>query len=620
MAIAIVACDGVNAATYERSVPLFLSASDPNRQGFVRVINHSTIAGDVEIYAFDDAGSRRGPSTLSLTARGNQHFNSDDLEFGNAEKGLVGSIEGGEGNWRLQMETNLDIEVMAYVRTKDGFLTTLHDVVPAQGLCWRVPVFNPGSNTSQRSLLRLVNTTNREVSVGIDGLDDNNASPGSRVNFRLSAQAARTITAAALETGNGELAGALGDGVGKWQLAVTADGPITVMSLLESPTGHLANLSRPALHSEGRCWAATDLTDADRSIEKYLTQRIEDDTSPGMIAAIMDSEGVRAIAAAGVRKADDSQQFLETDAVHLGSMTKAMTSTMLATLVADGTFADGWETTIGSVFPELLEEIDVNFHAVSLWQLVSMASGLKRNAESYWAYRHLDIVAQRYEIVRANLAGPPVVPAGEYSYSNLAYVVAGAMAEKLTGKSWETLMRERIFQPLGMSSAGFGTPGTPGELDQPWGHRRDSDTGNWAPSQEDNAQALGPAGTVHLTIIDWAQFAALWLPAKAPLILDQGRIDHLITPVSGTYAAGWGVVQRSWANGVAIAHSGSNTLWYATGWIAPAIDRAYFVAANAAEANLDETANTLDAVVSDLINHSLGSAKSSPELLQLNFD
>ena len=54
--------------------------------------------------------------------------------------------------------------------------------------------------------------------------------------------AARSVTAQDLETGEG-LDGALGDGAGKWQLVVSADTAVVVMSLLESPSGHLTNLS-----------------------------------------------------------------------------------------------------------------------------------------------------------------------------------------------------------------------------------------------------------------------------------------------------------------------------------------------------------------------------------------
>ena len=469
-----------------------------------------------------------------------------------------------------------------------------------------MPVFNPGSNTNQRSLLRLSNLNDRVVSISTDGLDDNNASPGSTVTFQLPGQSARTVSASALENGEDGMTGALGDGHGKWQLAVTSDAPIDVMNLLESPQGHLANLSRPALHSEGRCWAATNLTNADRSIGKYLTGPIQEDRSPGLMAAIVDSDGVRAIASDGVRKAGESQPFLITDQIHLGSMTKAMTSTMLATLVADGTFTAGWETTIADVYPELLDEIRAESHPVTLWQLVTLVGGVKRNAPNWAGHRHLDIIAQRYEILRENLADPAEVAVGEYHYSNLSYVIAGAMAEKVTGKSWESLMRERLFEPLGMSDAGFGPPGTLGELDQPWGHKRKSVTGAWEPNQIDNWPSQGPAGRVHMTVVDWARFVALWLRGKPPVILNREDLDKLITPDTGMFhAAGWGVDERDWANGVTISYTGSNTTWHTVCWVAPNLDRAYFLGANAAEKDLDVSLDMLNGVLTKLIDHDL---------------
>ena len=57
------------------------------------------------------------------------------------------------------------------------------------------------------------------------------------------AGASRTLGAAELESGGAGFTGALGAGSGKWRLLVSADGPIGVMSLLASPTGHLTNLS-----------------------------------------------------------------------------------------------------------------------------------------------------------------------------------------------------------------------------------------------------------------------------------------------------------------------------------------------------------------------------------------
>lgn len=285
--------------------------------------------------------------------------------------------------------------------------------------------------------------------------------------------------------------------------------------------------------------------------------------------------------------------------MHIGSNTKAMTSTMLATLVADGTFPSGWRTSIAQVFPELRGEIHPSYHSVTLSQLVRMRGGVARDASNWWAHGGPDIVATRYALLRENLRRAPAGRVGAHLYSNLGYMVAGAMAERHTGKSWETLMRERLFRPLGMSTADFGAPGTPGRVDQPWGHRRNF-AGVWNPRQVDNAPALGPAGTVHLSIEDWAKFVRLWFPNRSPEILDRRRLNELVTPEAGDYAAGWGVSQRSWAGGIALSHAGSNRYWYAVIWIAPSRERAFIAGANSAE---NATPAMLDEIIGKLIGH-----------------
>lgn len=235
-----------------RDMPLFLSASNPVRQGFARIVNRSDWAGEVRITGIDDAGSRFGPVTLELGAGRTVHFNSDDLERSNPGKGLARGLGTGQGDWRLELESDLYIEALAYVRTTDGFVTTMHDVAPGfateTSVGYFVPFFNPGSNTRQVSKLRLVNPSGRAATVEIQGRDDSGFTPAA-VGLGLPPGTARTITAHQLERGEG-LSGRLGDGVGKWSLIVASDTPIQVMNLLDAPTGNLANLSSPNLGSD----------------------------------------------------------------------------------------------------------------------------------------------------------------------------------------------------------------------------------------------------------------------------------------------------------------------------------------------------------------------------------
>ena len=233
------------------SVPLFPAKSAAGRQGFVRVVNRSGEAGEATITAYDDAGREYGPVALALGANGAAHFNSDDLEDGNADKGLSGGIGPGEGDWRLEVTSDLKIDVLAYVRTDDGFVTTMHDAAPSLIHTHRAPTFNPGSNADQVSSLRLVNPGEDDAEVTIIGTDGDGVSPGSDIRITVPARASRTLTSQELESGGIGFDGSLGDGAGKWELEIRADREIVAMSLLESPTGHLTNLSTAPVRGAG---------------------------------------------------------------------------------------------------------------------------------------------------------------------------------------------------------------------------------------------------------------------------------------------------------------------------------------------------------------------------------
>ncbi len=318
-------------------------------------------------------------------------------------------------------------------------------------------------------------------------------------------------------------------------------------------------------------------------ISELLTPAINAGSAPGLFAAIIDEQGVRAIGAEGIRRQGHPEAVSIGDILRIGSETKAMTSTMLATLVEDGTFVNGWNTTIADVFPELLASIHQDYHSVTVSELVRMRSGIARNPSNWNAYsNNPDLVEQRYNILRDNLANAPAGAVGDHLYSNLSYMVAGAMAEKLTGKSWETLMEERLFTPLGMTTVVYGpqTSQTNG-IASTWGHRPDG-SGGWIPVQFDEAATGAPAGSnLHMSIQDWAQFISLWFTNKEPAILNRRALNELSTPHSGNYAAGWNVHRHNWAGGTILVHAGSSGNWQAMVWIAPERGLAYVALANA---------------------------------------
>ena len=234
------------------TLPLVRPAGFAGQESLVRIINRSATSGTVQVNAIDDTGERFGPVTLTLGALQTVNITSSALERGNAAVGLPVGIGDGSGSWRLELATALTIEPLAYIRTPDGFLTSMHDVAPmlVGGVHW-IPFFNPGSNTSKVSHLRIINPGTAAVGVTITGRDDGGDEASGTVRLALAAGEARTLSAQDLESGGVGFTGSLGDGAGKWRLNVRSTTDIQVMSLLSTRTGHLANLSTVSVAPDG---------------------------------------------------------------------------------------------------------------------------------------------------------------------------------------------------------------------------------------------------------------------------------------------------------------------------------------------------------------------------------
>lgn len=294
--------DGGATASYV--VPFFPVHGDAKgRQGFVRVTNRSEEAADVSIRATDVVGTEYEELTLHVGPGQTRHFNSEDLESGNPDKGLTGSTGPMVGEcpfytdtcsastWRLIIASEEPaVDGMAYVRTPGGFRMSMHEVLPFETTVegsaqFRSVFFNPASNGDQVSVLYAVNLNGIYTGgLSVGGFDDANVRhtnpPGSPFgtyryySFPLGLQAGLTqmVTSQRLEAGTSWRPGlgqpGIGDGDGKWQLTIFSsrthgiDGrpfysgeviptlPV-VMSLLENPTGHITNLSTQDLCTRG---------------------------------------------------------------------------------------------------------------------------------------------------------------------------------------------------------------------------------------------------------------------------------------------------------------------------------------------------------------------------------
>jgi CubicO group peptidase (beta-lactamase class C family) len=350
--------------------------------------------------------------------------------------------------------------------------------------------------------------------------------------------------------------------------------------------------------------AAAPATSTPRDISDLLAPLIAKHAIPGMAAAVVRDGQIIAVGTSGIRELNKSEAVTTGDLWHLGSCTKAMTGTLAAVMIEKKEIA--WETTLADVFPDVA--MKDAWKAVTLRQLLTNRSGAPTSLDEGGLWAKLwDFKGTPTEARLALLAGvvasePQAAPGSKFIYSNAGFAIAGAMLEKKSGKSWEDLIQTRLFQPVGITTAGFGAPGDAKTVSQPRGHRN----GKACPPGPgaDNPPAIAPAGTVHMSIADWARFAALHADAQAAIknpsdspalrLLPASAWARLHEPYpaasdkdANRYAAGWGVATRSWAKGTSpadtglvLTHSGSNTMWHCVTWIAPERRFAIVVACN----------------------------------------
>ncbi len=323
---------------------------------------------------------------------------------------------------------------------------------------------------------------------------------------------------------------------------------------------------------------------------------------PALAAVIVDGagDGVGAgdaadpqIAAVGVRNLNQPIAATADDQFHIGSNAKSMTAVLAARLIEQGHLT--WETTIADALPDL--DVHPDYRDVTITQLLSHRGGAPGSPPGdAWAetWERLDQppIEQRRAFVSDVLAlTPEAAPGTAFIYSNQGYAMAGHMLETIVGEPWESLMQRELFEPLGMTSAGFGAPATLRDgkplLDQPWGHtaRFGLQLTPVAPSspQADNPPAIGPAGTVHLDMADYGRYLAMFLAAVGgdTTFLSADSIERLYTLPDDLepYALGWIVAEVD--GRTVLTHSGSNTMFFATMVLDPANNRAVAIAGNA---------------------------------------
>jgi CubicO group peptidase (beta-lactamase class C family) len=336
----------------------------------------------------------------------------------------------------------------------------------------------------------------------------------------------------------------------------------------------------------------------DRQLMDILERACRETGSPSAAGIVVSHDSILALGAFGLRRHGADTPVTVDDQYHTGSNAKAMTATMIASLIHKGKLQ--WDSRPHEVFSDLVEKVLPDYKSITLELLLRHHAGIPPYTDdeakdfvlpdwggvsdeqqilyfSRWLLQHRDPVNE---------------PGTEFLYSNAGYCIAAAMVEAVTGRNWKDLLNLNLFDPLGIDAiAGCGWPGHHG-ADQPWGHLVEH--GEVVPHDPDGDYQLepflAPAGDVCIAMLDYGRFLQMnlkglqgsdeFLPSRLIRLLHNDGIPG--------YGMGWGVTKiRSLEElGLFSTHAGSAGTFIMVAGISHELDRAVAFATNS---GVDET-------------------------------
>jgi len=280
-------------------------------------------------------------------------------------------------------------------------------------------------------------------------------------------------------------------------------------------------------------------------LDELARELANDVGAPGVAVAWARPGETPQVGAAGLRSLDDGNPVRPGDRFHIGSLTKSMTATALAALVERGLI--DWNDTLADLLPDI--RMRDTYADVTLAALLRHRGGI---------VPHLQL--DDAEFVRLNaLPGSPTEQRAAYAeevlalesldrkyhYSNAGYAIAALAGERASGRSWEQLVRREVFEPLALSSCGFGWPATEARPDQPHGHFGERGARRVQRLDEYPLGAfIDAAGDIHCSVGDLVQYGLAHLAGLmgGDGFLAAATIQELHRPVDEVpYASGWGI-------------------------------------------------------------------------------
>jgi CubicO group peptidase (beta-lactamase class C family) len=259
--------------------------------------------------------------------------------------------------------------------------------------------------------------------------------------------------------------------------------------------------------------------------DQYITKTMQDWKDPGLAIAVVKDDSIILMKGYGTRTMGKTEPVDEHTMFAIGSASKAFTATLVAMMVDQGKMR--WDDPATTYLPDLQMYDPYVSRELTLRDMLTHRSGLARGDLMWYATDY-----NRDEILRrVRFLKPSWSVRSRFGYQNIMYLAAGQAAARTAGTSWDQLVRDRIFTPLGMTESNTSTRDLQGKTNVATPHSDVDDTLMTVPWH--NIDNIGPAGSINSNVSDmikWVRFQ-----------LAQGKVGgkSLVSPsaIGETHAA-----------------------------------------------------------------------------------
>ncbi len=238
-------------------------------------------------------------------------------------------------------------------------------------------------------------------------------------------------------------------------------------------------------------------------IDTLINRVLKDWHASGVAVAVVDRNKVVLVKGFGYKDYAQRMPVTENTLFAIGSCSKAFTASLLGMLVKDGKL--DLDKPVHDYLPELKFYNDNLTLHVTTRDMMCHRTGLPRHDYSWYGSK----TTRDSLIYRIRFLEPNAELRQRYQYNNFMFLAQGVLAEKLYGKKWEVLVKEKIFDPLGMNNSDFSVNDLQKANDFSYGYREHKDS--VLKMDYRNIDPIGPAGSINSNAIDMSKWLITWV-------------------------------------------------------------------------------------------------------------